>query len=99
VWQRRNGGITYVGDALIWQGFDAIGVGAGYEIYEALQQGVTFENMNPEQKASVAEFIGIAIQKRGSLSAYSFSEAAGFDHLLTSDELTMVMAAHDLLRA
>lgn len=36
VWQNHNGGITYVGDALITQGLDAIGLGAGYEIQEAL---------------------------------------------------------------
>ena len=98
VWQNQNGGITYVGDALITQGLDFIGVGDGYEIGEALQRGVAFEDMNPEQQASVAEFIGIAIAANGTvLTALEFAIAAGIPPL-TADEFAIVEAAHDLLR-
>lgn len=99
VWQNQNGGITYVGDALITQGLDAIGIGSGYEIGEALQNGVAFENMNPEQQASVAEFIGIAIEANGSvLTAEEFAKAAGIPPM-SDDEFAIVETAHDLLRA
>ncbi len=76
MWQSQNGGITHVGDALITQGLELIGIGAGYEIGEALRQGVAFEDMNPEQQASVAEFIGMAIEanQNGKLNMQEFSD-------------------------
>jgi len=97
VWQNQNGGISYVGDALISQGLDAIGIGEGYAIEQALQRGVTFDGMNPEQQASIAEFIGIAIETRGSLTAETFSEAANFSSVMSADEFAIVEAAHEQL--
>ena len=55
--------------------------------------------MNPEQQASVAEFIGIAIKANGSvLTAVKFAAAAGFPPP-SADEFAIVKAAHNLLGA
>ena len=98
VWQNQNGGITYVGEALIAQGLDAAGLGEGYEIQAALARGTPFEDMNPEQQASIAEFIGMALAENGgALTLDGFRRASGV--AVTEAQFAIVRAAHATLLA
>lgn len=68
IWQNQNGGGDYIHKALLAQAAAAIDGGSrngAYDWRDALADGTAFEDMNPEQQASVAESIGIALQNDG----------------------------------
>ena len=94
VWQYEHQGSNYIGEALLAQW-----VGDGYDLERGLDEGKTFEEMNPEQQGVLAENIGLAILANGSgvLTKADFEAAAGFS--LSDPQWQVVQDAHATLLA
>lgn len=72
VWQNQNGGGDYLHKALFAQAMAAIGTGSrngAYNWREGYNAGKAFNQLNPEQQASLTESIGHAMTNDGKVSA------------------------------
>jgi len=76
--QFQNGGSHYIGEAVIAQGQDELGLGPGYKLQPAFDRNLSFEDMNREQQAQLMQVIGKALNydARNRLSYTNFTRAA-----------------------
>jgi hypothetical protein len=91
VWQNQNGGGDYLHRALLAQGIAALQSGSrngAYEWREGFAEGKSFDELNPEQQASLIEDIGKAL-----LNGNGVVEATDWDKDLSAAEFQYVMDA------
>jgi len=76
--QYQTGGPGYVGSALVAQGLSEVGLGPGYDLMGSINSGVPFSEMNPEQQAAMAEYIGaaMALDSKGQLNQNNFQKVS-----------------------
>jgi len=95
IWQNQNGGGDYMHEALGAQLVSSIkgdGSSGAYNWVDAMREGIAFENMNPEQQASLAEAIGTAFTNDGTITAADFPT-------LTNQEFEFLMNAWDMIQS
>ncbi|MEM7201937.1 MAG: hypothetical protein AAF628_16845 [Planctomycetota bacterium] len=95
IWQNQNGGGDYIHEALFAQLGAMIEEGdrnGAYDYVEAMRAGTSFEDMNPEEQASIAEDIGIALMDDGQVTRDEFAN-------LTDDEFDFMMEAWEKIRS
>jgi hypothetical protein len=96
VWQNQNGGGDYLHRALLAQGLAALQGGSrngAYDWREGFAEGKSFDDLNPEQQASLIEDIGKSL-----LTGNGVVEAEDWDKDLSPAEFQYVMDAWKRVR-
>ncbi|WP_157736218.1 hypothetical protein [Granulosicoccus antarcticus] len=108
IWQFQNRGPDYISSAILSQhshGSEGVGTGEGYDWLAVADEGVHFNDMNPESQAELASFIGQSIDPiTGEVSEDLLEKAIAKElkidsYDISSEALAIVMEAHDILRA
>ena len=110
IWQFQNRGPDYISGALYaqnTQGAGSLGTGEAYDWLAVADEGVHFNDMNPESQAELASFIGQSINPLTGEVDEVLLETAIEDELglpagsynISADTLAIVGEAHDILRA
>jgi len=107
VWQYQNHGPEYLSEAIQAQhneGDGHVGTGEAYDWLHAAQNGLNFNEMNPESQAELAMFIGLSIPKgeteidRTQLETVIRKKIKDTTYQLPDHVFTIADEAHDILR-
>lgn len=96
VWQNQNGGGFYMHRALLAQFGAFLHSGERHGAYQWRKEyaaGAAFEQLNPEQQATLMEDIGVALRDHGQVVASAWTPP------LSPPELRYVLAAWECIRA
>lgn len=96
IWQNQNGGGDYLHRALLAQGLATLKSGdrnGAYDWREGFNDGKAFDELNPEQQASLIEDIGKAL-----MNGNGIVEASDWPKALSAAEMKYVMDAWAMVR-